>query len=130
MYAAIPLDIDSVQAIGEDDVKIIEHLGENHQVHYQVRPWTDDDMAALDDAGWRPIDTTASEHNEPCEIEIFKVPEGFRYGPAVANYFAELREWPDPIKKITLYKAIPGKELTVWKKSIGGNVVGNFEKSD
>lgn len=110
MYAAIPVDIDSVQAIGENEEQIIRNLSENHEVHYQAKPWTDEDMTALDSAGWRPIDKAAKDHNEPYEIEIFEVPEGFRYGPDVPDYFAELREWPEPIKTITLYKAVPGDE--------------------
>ncbi len=109
MYAAIPINSESIEAIGDDEEQIVSNLSENHEVHYQARPWTDEDMTAIDSAGWRPIDKTAKDHNEQYEIEIFEVPEGLRYGPDVANYFAELREWPEPIKKITLYKAIPAK---------------------
>ncbi|WP_027489216.1 hypothetical protein [Allorhizobium undicola] len=110
MYAAIPINGESVEAVGKDEDHIISNLGEEHQVHYQVRPWTDEDIIALGSSGWGPIDKTAKDHNEPYEIEIFEVPEGYRYGPDVATYFAELSEWPEPIKTITLYKAVPGDE--------------------
>lgn len=104
MFAAILKDQENVEAVGLDEDQIIRHLGEAHDCFYQPTPWTDDDIAELEASDLYEIDRSHTDHNSPVIFEIFEVPEGLRYGPDIRQHFEELREFPEPLKSITLYR--------------------------